>query len=161
VNILNGKRPEAFLILSIAGYCTGAIADGPVAYTQLTAGLALEAEVPTYMAVRSKAEWTKLRRPDSDPVNTVDFGRSMALVASPGKKPNSGYGVMFKAISEFADRLEVSVLELELGEGCIALAVLSHPTATVLIPASNKRVVFQVTKAVENCTTSKTIVDER
>ena len=138
---------------------TGAIADGPVAYTQLTTGLSLEPRVPTYKAVRSKAEWTKLRRSDSDPVNNVDFDRSMALVASPGTKPNSGYGVMFKAIWEFADRLEVSVLELESGEGCVALAVLTHPTATVLIPASNKRVVFEVTKAVENCTTSKTIVD--
>jgi len=152
------QETRSVLLVSIAGYCTGAIADGPVAYTQLNAVLALESRAPTYKAVRSRAEWAKLWRSDSEPVNNLDFDRSMALVASPGTKPNSGYGVMFKGIWELATGWRCPYRNWTWAK-VVLPAVLSHPTATVLIPASNKRVVFQVTKAVENCTTSNSIVD--
>src|SRR5262245_64975265 len=85
------------------------------------------------------------------PVPEVDFSREMVVVAALGRRPSSGYEIVFTGASE-ADGVVTMELETKApGPRCVTLSVITAPVDLARVPKRDGRVVFRPTPTVVNC----------
>jgi hypothetical protein len=125
-----------------------------------------------YIAIRSAEQWAAMWHLPSKFVNktassppSIDFGHFILLIASTGVKPSSGYSIVFTSVLDseptHPQSITVNVLELSPGS-CPVLAKLTGTTSYILIPQTNKRIRFVVSKADSNCNgDAAPIIDEQ
>jgi hypothetical protein len=125
-----------------------------------------------YIAIRSAEQWAGMWHLPSKFVNktsssppSIDFGHFILLIASTGVKPSSGYSIVFTSVLDseptHPQSITVNVLELDPGS-CPVLAKLTGTTSYILIPQTNKRIRFVVSKADSNCNgDAAPIIDEQ
>jgi hypothetical protein len=125
-----------------------------------------------YVAIRSAEEWvgmwhrsSKSADKTSNSPPSIDFGHFILLIADTGVKPSSGYSIVFTSVLDseptHPQSMTVNVLELSPGS-CPGLAMLTGETTYILIPKTNKRIRFVVSKADRNCNgDAAPIIDEQ
>jgi hypothetical protein len=111
-----------------------------------------------YRVIRNINQWKSLASDATAPVvsSAIDFDRYTLLTAENGSKPTSGFALLFREIRNDPEPNKPSItaylVELQPGS-CPRLTELTHPTASVLIPKTDKSIRFVLTKAVSDCNT--------
>ena len=82
----------------------------------------------------------------------VDFTRDMVIAVATPVRPSSGYGIKIESVTEWADHLDVQVVETSPASDCVTLGVLTRPFDVVQLPRrDNKPVRFVERTAVTAC----------
>lgn len=100
------------------------------------------------LVVRSQQEWI-----DSigSQENTIDFSQKTALIISMGQRMTGGYTIETKSITEKKDKIYVSLDFIAPGKNCITIQVVNYPTQILLIPATKKEIVWEITNKTQDC----------
>ena len=142
-----------------------AVAREPWIDFQVISDLDFRSSKPIYTAIHSQDELIALRNSEDghslndtltakpDPKALVDFQKYELLIASSGTKPNSGYSLAFTSVRDVGVEVLVSVLDIGPGVSCPTAQEISHPRIFALIPKSDKRVTFSVSRATVECNT--------
>jgi hypothetical protein len=111
----------------------------------------------TFWVVRSQEDWKGLRRSVGPNLDTnrnldgVDFKKYTVLIVALGTRPSNGYSVMIRNARDDGTAIHVSVLEVRPGTQCPVMTELTYPGAAVLIPRTNKPVLFEIRSADLDC----------
>ena len=106
------------------------------------------------VVVRSSEEWADLWAdlfPTQQIASAINFDENMLIAVFSGEKSTGGYSVEIKRVDEFADKIQVSVIENMPGEGCIVTQALTSPYHIVEIDKSSKPVEFSFSNNTINC----------
>jgi hypothetical protein len=107
--------------------------------------------------VRDADEWTRhWAGPSSGqpwllPAPAVDWQTEMCIVAALGTRSSSGYDVLIDAIQVVGDRMTVLAWEIQPGQNCVVLCVITHPFHAVAVPAHAGVVELAKRIAYESC----------
>lgn len=107
--------------------------------------------------VRDSAAWADVWRQlyeSRSPVPerpTVDFGRSMVIVAAMGSRPTGGYGIGVESVHLDGETLYVVLRETSPGDGCMVTQALTAPTTAVRVPRVDGDVEFVEKETVRDC----------
>jgi hypothetical protein len=119
-----------------------------------------------YVAIRTPAAWAALwpknsKTIDGEPIPSIDFSRSILLIAQTGVKGSSGYSNVFTSVKALpasmtevttSNRMVTQVHIIEISPGnCPRMPELSNSIAHALIPQTTNEIRFIVTKADTNC----------
>jgi hypothetical protein len=81
----------------------------------------------------------------------VDFGRQMILVAAVGQRPTTGYSVEIQSVRQSGPDLVATVIRTSPGRRCGTGAAVTQPADIVKMPASSRRVRWNMIDRVTNC----------
>jgi hypothetical protein len=100
------------------------------------------------LVIRSQQEWIDtIGTQDS----TIDFSQKTALVVSMGQRMTGGYTIETKNITEKKDKIYVMLEFISPGKNCITIQVVNYPTQVILIPATKKEIVWEITNKTQDC----------
>jgi hypothetical protein len=108
--------------------------------------------------ITDAATWTRFwasLKPDPNAGGTpptVDFSRDMVIAVSMPVRPSSGYDIQITSVTEFADHLDVEVVERSPSSDCVLLPVITRPFDIVQLPRRDKPVRFVERAEVVACT---------
>jgi hypothetical protein len=107
--------------------------------------------------IRSPAQWQsiedELRRGQASavPLPTLDFGRSMVILAAMGAQSTGGHTITIEGVYRSGGRLWVMVREVTPGPGCMTTQVLTAPVDAVSVSLSDEPVSFVDLKEARDC----------
>ena len=120
---------------------------------------------PTYLAITSRERWLAFWKsmkidqerflrgltPSVEEVPEIDFKRYTLIVAGAGTKPTGGFTISIKNVIEGKDSIRVSVIETKPGPNCAGTTISASPFVGAFIPATTKRVIFDIATAKTDC----------
>jgi hypothetical protein len=111
----------------------------------------------TRFAVRTQTEWdavwTRTHSAQEPPPTVVspDFATEMAVVATMGGKPSSGFAIRIDSVAMHEKGAIVFVTERSPGASCITLAVLTAPMHAVRAPRTDGTIWWRERAITDNC----------
>jgi hypothetical protein len=100
------------------------------------------------LVIRNEQEW-------ADTIGTkessIDFTQKTALVVSMGQRMTGGYSIEIKSITEKTNKVHVAVEFISPGKNCITIQVVNYPSQIILIPATKKEIVWEITNKTVDC----------
>ena len=81
----------------------------------------------------------------------LDFDNYQILTGGLGVKNSGGYSLIVEGVFELDDEIDLRVLEIKPSENCLTPAVMSYPSATVLIKKTNKPFKLSISKLINEC----------
>jgi hypothetical protein len=120
---------------------------------------------PTYQAITTREQWVQFWKqlrvdserflhgptPRTDEAPEFDFKQVTLIVAGAGTKPMSGYSIAIQRIWDDSVNIRVSVLETSPGRNCAGTAMSVAPFVGASIPATTRKVVFDISRAETVC----------
>ncbi|HSD08642.1 protease complex subunit PrcB family protein [Flavobacterium sp.] len=99
---------------------------------------------PTYYIINSNEDFQKVFTtcPTYDVVPLPDFTQKRLLALSSGPKPTGGYAIKIQSVIQNDCQILVEYYETEPGENEIDITVITYPTDYVVLPKSNKPILF-------------------
>ena len=97
--------------------------------------------------------WERIHKPFSPepPLPKVDFSRELVVVVALGTRPTGGYGIIVDRAYQRDDRLEIIVRKQSPGQTCFTTQSITQPFDIVLVPKTERLVVFRETEVVHEC----------
>jgi hypothetical protein len=116
-------------------------------------GLATESQSIVRDSVAWDQVWKQIKQGVSPvpPTPAVDFASEMVAVAAMGTRSTGGYTVLIEAATEDQGTVEVGVLEVTPGRGCITTQSVTQPVDLVRLPRRDGPVEFRVHRVVRDC----------
>jgi hypothetical protein len=81
----------------------------------------------------------------------IDFSKETVVVVALGGRPSGGYGIIIDRACERDDRLEIFVSSHSPGKGCFLTGSITAPVDIVMLPKTERSVVFRETEVVHDC----------
>lgn len=81
----------------------------------------------------------------------LDFENYQILTGGLGLKNSGGYSLIVEGVFELDNEIDLRVLEIKPSENCLTPAVMSYPSATVLIKKTNKPFKLSISKLINEC----------
>ncbi|HEV7612269.1 MAG TPA: protease complex subunit PrcB family protein [Steroidobacteraceae bacterium] len=120
---------------------------------------------PTYQAITTREQWVQFWKqlrvgserfvhgptPRTDEAPEFDFKQVTLIVAGAGTKPMSGYSIAIQRIWDDSVNIRVSIEETSPGRNCAGTTISTAPFVGATIPATTKKVVFDISKAETVC----------
>lgn len=129
----------------------------PVSMHRLFSGQDSGIQQPRRAVIRDAAQWQSIedelrrRRASAVPLPTVDFGRSMIILAAMGARTAGGHAIAIEGVYRGAGRLWVVVREVSPGPDCMTTQVLTAPADAVSVALSDEPVSFVERKETQDC----------
>jgi len=97
--------------------------------------------------------WQRIHTPFSpEPaLPEIDFSRQLVVVVALGTRPTGGYGIIVDRAFQRDNRLEIKVRKQSPGQTCFTNQSVTQPVDIVLIPKTERSVVFRETEVVHEC----------
>jgi hypothetical protein len=120
------------------------------AYTALKLPFSLHSENSWYKIINSQEEWetfynqliTQNMPSTTEPAPQIDFEHYQMVTGGIGIRGSGGYSVFITNVYEFDTEVDLEVLEISPGPGCIVTAAIDYPSATILIKRTSKSIKF-------------------
>jgi hypothetical protein len=150
--------------MSLALSLQCANADSSIPFTVLWVVSQGPAE-PTYRAITSREQWVQFWKqlrvdserfvhgptPRTDEAPEMDFKQITFIVAGAGTKPMAGYSIAIQRIWDDSVNIHVSIQETSPGRNCAGTAMPVAPSVGASIPATTKKVVFEISRVETVC----------
>jgi hypothetical protein len=97
--------------------------------------------------------WERIHTPFSPEPDLpeIDFSRQSVVVVALGTRPAGGYDIIVDRAYQRDDRLEIIVRKQTPGQTCFTTQAITQPVDIVLIPKTERSVVFRETEVVHEC----------
>ncbi|HJZ82869.1 MAG TPA: protease complex subunit PrcB family protein [Pyrinomonadaceae bacterium] len=94
--------------------------------------------------------WKRMWCGPVPPAPEIDFTREMVIVAALGERPSPSYGIVVDKGYDLGDKVEIIVQSITRKCGMV-LGIETHPIELVVVPKTDRPVVFREVKAVAEC----------
>ena len=104
-------------------------------------------ETTKQIVLKTEDEW---RNTVGTP-STIDFTKNTALLVCMGKRMTGGYSIEILSIIQKENKIHVAVDMISPGKYCITTQAITYPSETILIPKTDKEIIWTVTNTTKDC----------
>lgn len=112
----------------------------------------------TRAVIRDRGTWSDMWAqvhasswPEPPPLDEIDFGREMVVVAALGARGSGGYSIVIEDVFDRGDHIVVAVVRGEPGQRCLTTAALTSPADVVRLQRDERPVLFTERRVVAAC----------